>query len=334
MSAQTWPWPAGSATGIGSLPGTDVAEAQRMVLGELGDLPHLVELPGRGPGADLVGRGAGLLAALPVELYAARWQLASHPGRDLRVTRDLMERDLDQLTAAADGYTGPLKVQVAGPWTLAASLELPRGGPALADPGAARDVAGALAEGVRVHVADVAARVPGAHLLLQLDEPLLPAVLAGRIPTASTLSAIRPVEADLARSALAAVVEGAGVPTTVHCCAADAPVALIASAGAAAVAVDLDQMGDLDELGGALDRGLGLFAGAASTDPQVPASAQVVADRVQRLWHVLGFAPELLPRQVVVTPACGLAGASATRARALLTACHEAARELRDRIGA
>ena len=49
----TFPWPVGSATGIGSMPGTDIAEAQRVVLGELPDLPHLPELPARGPGADL-----------------------------------------------------------------------------------------------------------------------------------------------------------------------------------------------------------------------------------------------------------------------------------------
>ena len=65
-----WPWPAGAATGIGSLPGTDIAEAQRVVLGELPDLPHLPELPDRGPGADMIGRSAALLVDLPVELYA------------------------------------------------------------------------------------------------------------------------------------------------------------------------------------------------------------------------------------------------------------------------
>ena len=36
------------ATGVGSLPGTDPAEAVRIVVGELPDLPHLPELPGRG----------------------------------------------------------------------------------------------------------------------------------------------------------------------------------------------------------------------------------------------------------------------------------------------
>ena len=63
-----FPWPAGVATGIGSLPGTDIAEAQRVVFGELPELPHLAELPERGPGADMLGRSAGFLVELPVQL--------------------------------------------------------------------------------------------------------------------------------------------------------------------------------------------------------------------------------------------------------------------------
>ena len=53
-SAGRFPWPPGGATGVGSMPGTDPAEAMRIVLGELPDLPHLAELPARGPGADPV----------------------------------------------------------------------------------------------------------------------------------------------------------------------------------------------------------------------------------------------------------------------------------------
>ena len=72
-----FPWPAGSATGVGSFPGTEVAEAQRLIFGELPDLPHLAELPERGPGADMIGRSAGFLVDLPVQLYAGRWQIAT-----------------------------------------------------------------------------------------------------------------------------------------------------------------------------------------------------------------------------------------------------------------
>src|SRR5699024_9718921 len=59
--------PAGAATGIGSMPGTDPLEAARLIAGELEELPHLVELPDRGLGADLIGRTAGMLVDLPVD---------------------------------------------------------------------------------------------------------------------------------------------------------------------------------------------------------------------------------------------------------------------------
>ncbi|BCB82070.1 hypothetical protein Pflav_084800 [Phytohabitans flavus] len=130
-----FPWPRGSATGIGSLPGTDIAEAQKIVLGELPDLPHLPELPARGPGADIIGRGAAFLVELPVELYAARWRVAARPGRDHRRALDLLERDLDQMTEQAGEFGGTFKVQAAGPLTLAASIDLALGGRILRDHG-------------------------------------------------------------------------------------------------------------------------------------------------------------------------------------------------------
>ncbi|MEV4542330.1 methionine synthase [Micromonospora echinaurantiaca] len=331
MTDQAWPWPPGAATGIGSLPGTDIAEAQRIVLGELPALPHLAELPARGPGADLIGRTAGLLVELPVELYAARWRIAPRPGRDLRRARDLMERDLDQLAEQAEEYAGPVKVQVGGPFTLAAALELPIGGRLLGDPGAVRDLAGSLAEGVREHVAAVTRRLPRASVLLQLDEPSLPAVLAGRVPTESGFSTHRAVESGAAAALLRTVVEAAGVPTVVHCCAPDVPLELIRSAGAVGVALDLSLVTDLDPLGEAIDAGLGLLAGAAPTRPPSPARAPTsaeVADRVRQLWDRLGFPRRRLAEQVVVTPACGLAGAPPQYARAVLTACRDAGRRL------
>ena len=130
------PWGPGAATGIGSLPGEDPAEAVRIVLGELPDLPHLPELPARGPGADMAGRGAALLVDLPVDLQPSGWRLVDRPGRDPRRSLDLLARDVDALEEAAEGYAGPLKLQVAGPWTLAATMELHYGDKAVSDPGA------------------------------------------------------------------------------------------------------------------------------------------------------------------------------------------------------
>jgi methionine synthase II (cobalamin-independent) len=324
-------WPAGSASGLGSLPGTDIAEAQRMVFGELPDLPHLAELPDRGPGADVIGRTAGLLVDLPVQIYAGRWQVAPRPGKDMRRTADLMERDLDQLTAQGDAYPGTFKLQAAGPWTLAASLELQVGGRLLRDPGAVRDLTDSLAEGLRRHVAEVQKRMPRASILLQLDEPSLPTVIAGHVPTESGLSVYRAVDEPDAATALRTITEAVGVPVVVHCCAPDVPLQVVRDARAAAVALDLALLKDLDPLGELLEAGLGLFAGAVATRPasdgRAPSSAKI-AERVRELWTRLSFPSRRLPEQVVVTPACGLAGASEKYSRAVLEACRDAGRRL------
>jgi methionine synthase II (cobalamin-independent) len=324
-----FPWGPGSATGIGSLPGTDIVEAIRSVFDGVPDLPYLPELPGRGPGAEIVGRGAGLLVEMPVELYAAQWRIASHPGQDARRTRDLWERDLDALTEFAGDYDGLMKVQVAGPWTLAASLDLPIGGRMLRDPGAVRDLVASLAEGVRLHVAELSRRLPRASFLLQIDEPSLPAVLAGHVPTESGFSVLRAVEAEAATTGLAEIITAAGVPVVVHCCAPDVPIGLLRDAGATAVALDLDFLKDLDPLGEALEAGVGLFAGAVPTTAAMPSSADV-AGRVRDLWKTIGFSINQLPEQVVITPACGLAGVSQRAAQEAMKISREAGARLAD----
>jgi hypothetical protein len=316
----SFPWPRGSATGVGSLPGVDIVEAQKAVLGELPDLPHLAELPARGPGADMVGRAATMLVELPVELYAARWRVASRPGHDLRMARDFLERDLDTLTELASEYDGVFKIQVTGPWTLAASLDLPIGGLVLRDPGAVRDLAASLAEGVRAHLREVQARLPHARVLLQVDEPSLPAVLAGRVPTESGLGTLRTVPPATARDVLSEMVFD--VPVVAHCCAADPPLALFQAAGFAAVGVDLALVGNLDALGSLIDDGVGLFAGVA------PASSTAIADAVKGVWGKLGFPAAQLGDQVVVTPPCGLAGTPIGRVPKILAAYREAGQRL------
>jgi Cobalamin-independent synthase, Catalytic domain len=69
-------WPDGAATGVGSLPGTDAREAAATVVGELPLLPHLPELPARGVGADMIGRTAGLLVDIAVEVVPTAYRVA------------------------------------------------------------------------------------------------------------------------------------------------------------------------------------------------------------------------------------------------------------------
>ncbi len=270
-----YPWPAQSATGVGSMPGTDPLETARLVFGELPDLPFLPELPARGPGADLTGRTAALLAELPAELTTRGWRLAERPGRDLRRAQSWLSQDLDALEEVADGYQGVLKIQACGPWTMAATIELTRSAErVLTDPGAVRDLTASLAEGLAAHVAGVRSRVPGAQLLLQLDEPALPAVLAGAVPSASGLNRVPAVDAPDAEAALREVLAVAAAPGLVHCCAASVPLGMIMGAGAAAAGIDLGQLrrGEEDVLAEAVEAGLGLFAGVVpATPPARPA---------------------------------------------------------------
>ena len=319
------------ATGIGSLPGDDIDAALALVFSELPDFPHLPELPARGPGADMVGRAAGTLVDLHVDLQPSGWRLVSRPGMDVRRSREMLERDLDALVPVAATHDGPLKVQLAGPWTLAAALQTERG-PVLADNGAVRDLAESFAEGARRHLDDVRRRAPRAQLTLQLDEPSLPAVLEGSVPTSSGLSRVRPVPVPDAEAVLRSVIELAAVPVAVHCCATEVPIELLRRAGATAVSLDLAAAQlDLDVVGAAMEAGLHLWAGVVpALGPGVPPSPRDAAEPVRRLFRDLGLSAELMLDQVAVTPACGLAGASPGWARTAMQVVRQVARVLAD----
>jgi hypothetical protein len=324
--ASPWPpsVPEAAVTAMGSLPGLDPFAAQHRIFELLPDFPHLIELPDRGPGADMIGRGATFLTDLYVDLQPAGWRFVERAGRDLRRARDLISQDLDALAEAADGWTGALKVQAVGPWTLAATVELQRGDKALGDRGAVADLAASLADGLAAHVAHVRSLVPGATVVVQLDEPALPAVRAGHLHTASGFSALRIPEDEELSATLATVL--AAVPFAgVHCCAQHVPVALLRGAGAGWIAVDasLLRTADDDALGEAIDGGTGLILGVDST---------AGVDSVRDLARRLGFEPSVWNRHTLLSPPCGLAGRDERDAWEVLRRLPAAAARLADQV--
>ncbi|MEU6096023.1 methionine synthase [Streptomyces sp. NPDC047079] len=323
----------GGATGIGSMPGEDAREAAKTVTGSLEDFPFLAELPARGPGADMIGRTAGMLVDLYARVEPSGWRFGDRPGRDTRRARSWLGEDLDALEEFTQGYEGPLKVQAVGPWTLASALELRNGEATLSDPGACRDLAASLAEGLRLHLEEVRRRVPGALPVLQLDEPSLTAVLRGQVRTASGYRTHRAVDRQIVESTLRDVVAAhADGPVVVHSCAPDVPFALLRRAGAAAVSFDLSLLTERDDeaIGEAVEGGTRLFAGIVpGTDGPLSDPAGSVMG-VRTLWRRLGLRPGLLAEAVTVTPTCGLAGASPEYARRALAHCVRAARSLAD----
>ncbi len=331
-------WAQGAATGLGSMPGTDPVEAMRVVLGELDVAPHLVELPARGPGADMVGRTAAMLVDFPLEWQAHGWTVTSASGRDVGRARDFLRWDLDALTEQAQGVE-VVKIQVCGPLTLAAAVELPSLHKLITDHGALREITASLVQGVTEHVAEVTRRLPGTRVVLQVDEPSLPAVLGGRVPTPSGYGTVRSLEPAVVQPLLAdvlAVVEPGH--RIVHCCAPNAPITLMRGAGADAVALDrtLITTPEFDQLGELIDGGGQLLLGIAPStdlgdDPAARQAMSVTALRndVLSLWARFGFSVDELAAVVTVTPACGLAGASTRYARQVMHRLAEVGRSLR-----
>jgi methionine synthase II (cobalamin-independent) len=337
VTVENAPWPAAAATGIGSLPGTDPGEANRVVVGELPDLPHLAELPARGVGADMIGRTAGLLVDLAVEVVPSGYRVATRPGRDHRRAADLMRFDLDAFQDAVERGAKPsaVKVQLTGPWTLSSLVELPRGHRVMTDAGALREFTESLSEGLAAHVAEVAKRT-GANVVVQLDEPMLPSVLNGLLPTPSKLGTVPPVAEPEARELLAGVVDAArratGQPVIVHCCADKPPLRLLRKAGADALAFDVTLLRKasaqvLDEVGETWDDGAVLFLGLVpSTDPGRPVTLKSVADPALDLVDQLGFPRALLAERAVPTPTCGLSGADHSWARRAMSLSRDLAK--------
>jgi methionine synthase II (cobalamin-independent) len=302
------------------MPGTDVAEAAKVVLGTLDDLAFVPELPARGVAAQMVGRSLAVLDGLGADLQPAGWRLLDASGVDHRRARSLLAQDLDVVEELAEGRTGAVKQQVAGPWTLSATVELPRGEKVLSDHGARRDLAHALAAGLADHVAGLRRRFPSSDLVLQVDEPMLPAVLAAQVPTSSGFGRYRTIDLPEADAMLRVVVDAvrdAGATPVVHCCAPDVPVGLLRGAGFDAVAADLSLAQPSESWAEAFESGTDLWLGSLpSTD--APFEASAVRRHVEQWFDRLGFAEDAWHDRLVVTPACGLAGATPAFARRVL----------------
>ena len=311
-------------TGVGSLPGDDIREAVQYVLGEL-PLPFLPELPAR-PYGDMISRAVGMLDELGADLQPAGWRLTGggRAGLDQRRARSLLEQDLDALEEFAGEHDGPLKIQLTGPWTLAATLERPRGDKVLADHGARRDLADALTAALDRMLTELRRRVPRAHLVVQLDEPGLPVVLAGGVPTASGWGKHRTVDEPGAVDLLRRPLEAAGdLDTVLHCCAQNAPVSIFRKAGAKAVSLDLTRTDHAtwDDIAVMVEDGGSLYAGVVPTQGTPPHPDQAAATLTKR-WLELGL-PAARLTDVVITPTCGLAGATPTYARSALALCRQ-----------
>ncbi|MCV7300510.1 methionine synthase [Mycobacterium barrassiae] len=321
-----------AATGIGSWPGTSPREAAEIVVGELHTLPHLVELPARGVGADMIGRGGALLVDIGIDTVPRGYRIGSGRSAVLRRAVSLLNEDLDALEEAWEnaglrGATRTVKVQSPGPITLAAQLELPGGHRAITDAGAVRDLAASLAEGVAVHRAEVARRLD-TTVVVQFDEPLLAAALEGRLSGVTSLTPVHPVDEPVAIGLIDDCIATVGADVVLHSCAAALPWNMLQRSSIHALSVDASTLvaADLDGIGEFVETGRTVLLGVVPTSaPAARPSFEEIATSAAAVTDRLGFPRAVLRERIGVTPACGLAGATPEWARIAVELAQKAA---------
>jgi methionine synthase II (cobalamin-independent) len=322
-----------TATGTGSWPGTGARQAAEVVVGELaGALAHIVELPARGVGADMLGRAGALLIDVAIDTVPRGYRIAARPGAVTRRAVSLLDEDMDALeeaweTAGLRGGGRAVKVQAPGPITLAAGLELANGHRAITDSGAVRDLAASLAEGVAVHRAALARRLD-TPVVVQFDEPWLPTALGGRLTGVTALSPVAALDEAVADALLDTCVATVGSDVLLHSCAPDLPWNLLQRSAINAISVDAGTLRapDLDGIAAFVESGRTVLLGvvAAGVPERWPSLEEVTA-AVVAVTDRLGYDRSALRDRIGVTPACGLAEATPQWARAAIGLARRAA---------
>ena len=312
------------------MPGSDTDaydEALRLVLGELPDLPHLPEVPGRGAAATMTGRALAVWPGWTPTCSRPGWRLTGGGGSPGRrpPPRAVAARPGPRRARGADPGLRRA-AQDPGRWAVDAGRD---GREAARGPGAGRPRrpprAGAGAGRGTAHATSPtsAAGCPGPSCSCRSTSRRCPSVLAGQVPTASGLHRHRSVDPPQASALLeevfAAVVEAGRMPL-VHCCAADVPVGLLVGAGAQGSrwTSACSPRRRTTTSRRCWSRGAPRDARRRAVGrPGVrarPTSSST--EQVLRFLDMLGFDPAAVGGSLVVTPSCGLAGATTTYARA------------------
>jgi hypothetical protein len=180
------------ASALGVLPGVSAQEAAQVVAGEFSNALFLPVLPERGPGADPVGRTAGMLSAISSDfstsVIPSGWQISRTPGIDMQRAHDFLRQDQDAIEEHAQGFSEQFTCTVVGPLSWCAKVESASGESLIRDLGAVSEVSLVLAEAVREHLQSVQRIFSDAQLTIVLEEPQAAAACAGTIPTASGLN--------------------------------------------------------------------------------------------------------------------------------------------------
>lgn len=317
----------GTATTIGSLPHRHMDAAVSLALAASPDLPVAPSLPALEPREGMISQGASGLRGVTVHddgTISVYGRLDPDDPFDTSTDAGIggvafasMRRFLD----AVRQRSGPIKLQLTGPVTLALALI-----DAGAEPGDAFATAGSAVRRRGAAMLDYAARVaPLAPRVAFLDEPGLAAISEPGFP----------IDRDDALDAVSAalVTLESGSITGLHCCGeADWRLALETGPQILSVPLTPSLTDHAGALGVHLDQGGWIAWGAVPTH-------QPIGENPDRLWRALSETwCELVQRgcdglrlreQALVTPACGLALHDTVQAENILGQAGELAERVR-----
>jgi methionine synthase II (cobalamin-independent) len=320
--------PSGIATGIGSLPHRDAAEAAAFSLQAI-ELPAIPTLPRRSPAEGMVAQAMVGIRGITVGQYGAIAVDCRRIDPMAPVTTDLHHDAFGGFRAfltAAHGRTGPVKWQFVGPVTL--GLAMLRAGMPV------HDAFEAAVRAVRTHVqnllAAVAEALPGCPQIVFVDEPSLGELMQPGFPVAPDTAI------DLISGALAAI-----EPTAVaglHVCAeSDIAPQLAAGPGILSVPVRMSLAESAGYLIRFLEAGGWIAWGVVPTGGPITTSVERPWRQLSELWCALvekGADPVLLRRQAMVTPECGLGMHTPAVAERVHRITAEVGRRVRDQAAA
>ena len=288
--------------------GTEAVEVHKVVRGELGE-PNLAvfpQLPDRGVWARQQARSTAMITELGFDLQPHGWRIGVPDGMDARRARSLLRSDENLLADVLGAEKKPaarIKLNVLGPWSLAAGLHLGNGERAVADHGARRDIIEAYAQGLGDWLTRLSRITALHHFTVQLEEPALGAVLDGALPTASGYRTLRSVPRQEVRQLLGSLVEHVNQHHNVSWVAQLAQqdgrwrerVDLVHQAGIDALVLDplgLDHAG-WERAAALVESGGRLFLQVLEPGQKPPGVVQAVKD-ILRPWRMLGLGLERL----------------------------------------
>jgi methionine synthase II (cobalamin-independent) len=305
------------ATGIGSMPGTDISTAIAIAIEESPQVLFLPELPERGPGGEMIGRTFGLLnrldETLSIETTPSGWRVSRGDNRVMRRAKSWYGEDLETFELRAQSTTDSVKFQFAGPISLASFIEPISGERLVDDLGAVRDITAGLIEVLTAEISNYKKLFPQADVIIQIDEPGLELALNGQLRRRSGRGFSEPVPADFVVSTLkqlAEVISASGSTSWLHSCATKSPVGELSKSGFEVWSVPfsaINHESNFELVAEHWDRDGKIAVGISSEILLKTSSDKGIIGEVNSFAKRIGLPSEEITKRMFVTPECGLA---------------------------